>query len=47
MIVKIWLENTQDLRWVAILLDKEPPTVPLRSQIGDSTTGPRPTEKAS
>lgn len=25
MVVKIMLENTQDLRWVAVLLDKEPP----------------------
>jgi AI-2 transport protein TqsA len=27
VIVKIWLENTPDLRWVAILLDKSPPPV--------------------
>ncbi len=25
MVLKIWLENTQDLRWVALLLDKHPP----------------------
>ena len=25
VIVKIWLENTTDLRWVAILLDKSAP----------------------
>lgn len=25
MILKIWLENTQDLRWVAVLLDKQAP----------------------
>ena len=25
MIVKIWLENTQDLRWIAVLLDKQAP----------------------
>jgi predicted PurR-regulated permease PerM len=25
VIVKIWLENTTDLRWVAVLLDKAPP----------------------
>jgi len=25
MVVKIWLENTDDLRWVALLLDKGPP----------------------
>ncbi|HSH74100.1 MAG TPA: AI-2E family transporter [Longimicrobiales bacterium] len=28
VVVKIWLENTQDLKWVAILLDKSPPTAP-------------------
>jgi predicted PurR-regulated permease PerM len=28
VIVKIWLENTTDLRWVAILLDKAPPALP-------------------
>jgi len=27
VIVKIWLENTTDLRWVAILLDKAPPAL--------------------
>jgi predicted PurR-regulated permease PerM len=27
VVVKIWLENTTDLRWVAILLDKEAPVV--------------------
>lgn len=27
VIVKIWLENTTDLRWVAILLDKSPPAL--------------------
>lgn len=25
VVVKIWLENTQDLRWIGILLDKGPP----------------------
>ena len=25
VIVKIWLENTPDLRWVAVLIDKSPP----------------------
>jgi hypothetical protein len=25
MVAKIWLENTEDLRWVAVLLDKEAP----------------------
>lgn len=25
VVVKIWLENTRDLRWVAVLLDKAPP----------------------
>jgi AI-2 transport protein TqsA len=25
MVVKIWLENTEDLRWMAVVLDKNPP----------------------
>ncbi len=29
VVVKIWLENTKDLRWVAVLLDKSPPPEPL------------------
>ena len=29
VIVKIWLENTKDLRWVAILIDKAPPADPV------------------
>mgnify|MGYP006173763643 CR=1 FL=1 len=29
VIVKIWLENTHDLKWVAILLDKSPPAMPV------------------
>lgn len=32
MVVKIWLENTHDLRWVALLLDKYPP----RSVLGEA-----------
>jgi len=28
VVVKIWLENTPDLRWVAVLLDKDPPPTP-------------------
>lgn len=38
VIVKIWLENTTDLRWVAILLDKSPPQVAeatASGQVGD------------
>jgi AI-2 transport protein TqsA len=37
VIVKIWLENTTDLRWVAVLLDKSPPSFPepATSQAGD------------
>ena len=31
MVVKIGLENTADLRWVAILLDKSPPEMETRS----------------
>jgi hypothetical protein len=41
MIVKIMLENTEDLRWVAILLDKSPP------QLVPSAAGTRPSAPAS
>ena len=34
VVVKIWLENTHDLRWVAILLDKAPPKAALASPAG-------------
>lgn len=37
VVVKIWLENTPDLRWLAILLDKAPPVPP---------PGPEPTTGA-
>ncbi len=41
MVVKIMLENTEDLRWVAILLDKSPPqmmaSVAFRSPSGSHT----------
>jgi predicted PurR-regulated permease PerM len=39
VIVKIWLENTQDLRWVAILLDKSPPKAPVAAAAGETTMG--------
>ena len=32
VVVKIWLENTPDLKWVAVLLDKSPP--PLATATG-------------
>jgi len=38
VVVKIWLENTPDLRWVAVLLDKSPPApvpVPAPEPVGD------------
>lgn len=36
VIVKIWLENTTDLRWVAVLLDKNPPPgEPALAEAGD------------
>jgi hypothetical protein len=28
MVVKIMLENTEDLRWVAVLLDRQAPAQP-------------------
>ena len=53
MIVKIMLENTEDLRWVAILLDKSPPqlatslavTDPSESATGGSLDGPEVAER--
>jgi len=38
VVVKIWLENTPDLRWVAVLLDKSPPVpveAPVPEPVGD------------
>ena len=35
VIVKIWLENTTDLRWVAILLDKSAPVATVGVESGD------------
>ncbi len=45
MVVKIMLENTEDLRWIAILLDKSPPQVfgaipPLAPSSLDSPASP-------
>ena len=37
MIVKIMLENTEDLRWVAILLDKSPPQVTASYAVANPT----------
>ena len=34
MVVKIWLENTQDLRWVAVLLDKQSPVATAPKESG-------------
>ncbi len=36
VVVKIWMENTHDLKWVAILLDKAPPK-PVEAAPTDST----------
>jgi AI-2 transport protein TqsA len=38
VIVKIWLENTHDLKWVAILLDKSPPPAPVVLSAPQTTT---------
>ena len=35
MVVKIILENTEDLRWLAIMLDREPPAVLVAASTGD------------
>jgi len=40
MVVKIMLENTEDLRWVAILLDKAPPQVVANVPVSDSAISP-------
>jgi len=49
VIVKIWLENTQDLKWVAILLDKSPPPAPVAAGTAPavSTTGSLPTPEVT
>ena len=40
MMLKIALENTEDFRWVAVMLDKDPPSVPSMSrQSGDVGVG--------
>jgi len=36
MIVKIWLENNEDLRWIAVLLGKQAPAVESRADDGSS-----------
>ncbi len=36
MVVKIMLEHTQDLRWVAVLLDKEAPQIPVSDDPGQT-----------
>ncbi len=46
MVVKIMLENTSDLRWVAILLDKAPPSQAWEPSKG-LTLGPGPWRKLS
>ncbi len=40
MVVKIMLENTEDLRWVAILLDKSPPQGGATVAISDPSVAP-------
>ncbi len=49
MVVKIWLENTEDLRWVAILLDKGPPEYSLATATPAAAGReiPRPVETVS
>ena len=44
MVVKIMLENTEDLRWVAILLDKAPPQQAVGLPAGDLMTQETPEE---
>ena len=49
VIVKIWLENTQDLKWVAILLDKSPPLAPVAATASgvSPTSVPLPTPEVT
>ncbi len=55
MVVKIMLENTEDLRWVAILLDKSPPQMtpsfagagPSESTAADSFDDPHATDEGA
>ncbi len=47
MIVKIMLENTEDLKWVAVLLDKEPPSRPVEVPPSTPTSIPGPEPEAS
>jgi predicted PurR-regulated permease PerM len=39
VVMKIWLENTPDLRWVAVLLDKAPPPEPLEPVAATESVG--------
>lgn len=43
VVVKIWLENTQDLRWVAVLLDKAPPRPGVAAEAADPARSGLPT----
>jgi AI-2 transport protein TqsA len=45
MVVKIMLENTEDLRWMAILLDARPP-VTTRRVAASKKRSPSPKEKS-
>ena len=42
MVVRIMLENTEDLRWVAVLLDKSPPQARLAMARAAGTAPPPP-----
>ncbi len=47
MVVKIWLENTEDLRWVAILLDKGAPPDLERHPVAPSGAPSQPSPESS
>jgi len=47
MVVKIMLENTEDLRWVAILLDKSPPQTEPSYAIPIPSPAPSPSESTT
>lgn len=46
MVVRIMLENTEDLRWVAVLLDKSPPQARL-AMAGAGTASPPPLDDSA
>ncbi len=42
VVVKIWLEHTRDLQWVAVLIDKAPPAQESPNAVAGGTLDPKP-----